>query len=73
MLQPIYYVWLMLKETGATLLLPAESFDAKATISAMEENKVTALYGVPTMFLAQLERNLFELVACLQGCYTTAS
>lgn len=41
---------------GATLVLPAESFDATATLAAVEEHRCTALYGVPTMFITALER-----------------
>ncbi len=40
---------------GATMIFPAESFDAGATLKAIEQERATALYGVPTMFIAQLE------------------
>ncbi len=39
---------------GATMVIPAESFDPKATLDAVERERATALYGVPTMFIAQL-------------------
>lgn len=45
----------MLTWLGATLLLPSESFDPGATIKAILDYGATALYGVPTMFLAELE------------------
>lgn len=40
---------------GATLVVPYEYFDAEKTLDAIEMEKATALYGVPTMFIAQLE------------------
>ncbi|HEV3418462.1 MAG TPA: AMP-binding protein [Pirellulales bacterium] len=39
---------------GATMVVPAESFDVPATLAAIETERVTALYGVPTMFIAEL-------------------
>lgn len=40
---------------GASIVFPAEAFDPLATLKAVQEEKATALYGVPTMFLAELE------------------
>ena len=40
---------------GATMVYPAEGFDASATLAAVAEERCTALYGVPTMFIAQLD------------------
>ena len=40
---------------GATMVYPAEGFDAAATLAAVAEERCTALYGVPTMFIAQLD------------------
>ncbi|BCS28415.1 putative NRPS-like protein biosynthetic cluster [Aspergillus puulaauensis] len=40
---------------GASLLFPSESFNAEATLKAIVQHSATALYGVPTMFLAELE------------------
>jgi TBC1 domain family member 8/9 len=40
---------------GASIVFPAEAYDPKATLTAVQEEKATALYGVPTMFLAELE------------------
>ncbi|KAK0130304.1 hypothetical protein ONS96_000825 [Cadophora gregata f. sp. sojae] len=40
---------------GACVVLPAEAFDARAVLRSIEQDKPTALYGVPTMFLAELE------------------
>jgi fatty-acyl-CoA synthase len=52
---------------GAAMVFPAESFQPGATLAAIEEERCTAIYGVPTMFIAQLEhedypkRNLSSL------------
>src|SRR5262249_26879278 len=46
--------------TGAAMILPAPQFDARATLEAIERERATALYGVPTMFIAQLEHPDFE-------------
>ncbi|EXJ93104.1 hypothetical protein A1O3_01660 [Capronia epimyces CBS 606.96] len=40
---------------GSAILFPKEAFDPTATLKAVQEDKATALYGVPTMFLAELE------------------
>jgi len=39
---------------GAAMVLPADAFDAGATLAAVTGERCTSLYGVPTMFLAQL-------------------
>ena len=39
---------------GACIVIPAPAFDAGATLRAVEAERCTALYGVPTMFIAQL-------------------
>lgn len=39
---------------GAAMVIPAESFDPEATLQAIEAEKCTALYGVPTMFSAEI-------------------
>ncbi len=44
---------------GATMLVPAEHFDPEATLDCLEEERATAVYGVPTMFIAQLEHPSF--------------
>ena len=44
---------------GAAIVLPAESFDAEATLRAIDRNRCTSIYGVPTMFIAQLEHASF--------------
>ena len=40
---------------GAAMVFPGESFDPAATLAALSSEKCTALYGVPTMFVAMLE------------------
>jgi fatty-acyl-CoA synthase len=40
---------------GATMVVPAEGFDPLATMEAAQEERCTALYGVPTMFIAELD------------------
>ncbi|KAJ5176689.1 uncharacterized protein N7482_002566 [Penicillium canariense] len=40
---------------GSTIVFPSESFNACAALKAVQEEKCTALYGVPTMFLEELE------------------
>jgi len=37
---------------GATMVIPAPGFDPGATLLAIEQERCTALYGVPTMFIA---------------------
>jgi fatty-acyl-CoA synthase len=44
---------------GAGMVFPGESFDAEATLTAVERYKCTALHGVPTMFVAELEHANF--------------
>ncbi len=40
---------------GATMVYPGEAFDPPATLETVAEEKCTALYGVPTMFIAMLD------------------
>ncbi|WEW55930.1 hypothetical protein PRK78_001365 [Emydomyces testavorans] len=40
---------------GSAIVFPSESFNAIATLKAVQEEKCTALYGVPTMFVEELE------------------
>ena len=39
---------------GSAIVFPSEAFDPLATLKSVQEEKCTALYGVPTMFLAEL-------------------
>ncbi|QJQ98939.1 AMP-binding protein [Halomonas sp. PGE1] len=45
---------------GATMIYPGDGFDPEATLRAVSEEKATTLYGVPTMFIAELELPNFE-------------
>jgi fatty-acyl-CoA synthase len=45
--------------SGACVVVPAEGFDALATLEAVAEERCTSLYGVPTMFIAELEHPRF--------------
>ena len=45
--------------TGAPMILPSAAFDAGATLEAIAEERATVIYGVPTMFIAQLEHPAF--------------
>ena len=40
---------------GATMVFPSEGFNPRHTLSAIEAESLTSIYGVPTMFIAQLE------------------
>jgi fatty-acyl-CoA synthase len=40
---------------GACIVVPAESFDPVATMRTAQDERCTSLYGVPTMFMAELE------------------
>jgi fatty-acyl-CoA synthase len=40
---------------GACMVVPAPSFDAGATLEAVAAERCTSLYGVPTMFIAELD------------------
>ncbi|MFR0356288.1 AMP-binding protein [Streptomyces sediminimaris] len=39
---------------GACIVIPAPSFEPKATLDAVQQERCTSLYGVPTMFIAEL-------------------
>ena len=40
---------------GAAMVFPSEGFDPLATIEAVEAERCTAVYGVPTMFIAEMD------------------
>jgi len=44
---------------AATMVYPGESFESSATLAAIEAEKCDVLYGVPTMFIAQLNHPEF--------------
>ncbi len=39
---------------GACIVIPSPSFDPAATLRAVQDERCTSLYGVPTMFIAEL-------------------
>ncbi len=45
---------------GATIVVPAPAFDPVATLEAVEAERCTSLYGVPTMFIAELDLPNFD-------------
>ncbi len=45
---------------GATMVIPADSFEPGHVLETIEAERCTALYGVPTMFIAELAHPEFE-------------
>src|SRR3954468_23628954 len=45
---------------GSCIVIPAPGFDAEATLRAVAVERCTSLYGVPTMFIAELEHPEFS-------------
>jgi fatty-acyl-CoA synthase len=45
---------------AATMVFPGEGFDPLVTLETVSEEKCTALYGVPTMFIAQMDHPRFS-------------
>jgi fatty-acyl-CoA synthase len=55
---------------GACMVYPAETFDPEATLEACAQERCTSLYGVPTMFIAELDHpklGMFDLSALRTG------
>lgn len=44
---------------GATMVIPGEFFDPDVTLRTVQEERCTSLYGVPAMFIAELEHPSF--------------
>ena len=63
---PFYHCFGMVMGTlgcvvhGATIVVPGEGFEPEATLRAVHEERCTALYGVPTMFVAEMALPNFE-------------
>ncbi len=63
---PFYHCFGMVVSTlgclthGATLIIPAPHFEAGAVLSAIDAERCTAVHGVPTMFVAELEHPDFD-------------
>src|SRR6202042_1989235 len=56
---------------GACVVIPAPGFDAAATLRAVQDERCTSLYGVPTMFIAELALHDFadyDLSSLRTGC-----
>ncbi|WP_310962339.1 AMP-binding protein [Nocardioides terrisoli] len=56
---------------GATMVIPAPGFDPELTLRAVEDEKCTAVYGVPTMFIAMQNHPKFadfDLSTLRTGC-----
>jgi len=56
--------------SGCALILPNEAFDPRAVLAAVEAERATAIYGVPTMFIAELrhpEFSRFDLTSLRTG------
>lgn len=47
---------------GSALVLPHEIFNVKATLQCIEKYKCTAIYGVPTMFVTEMESKEFDSI-----------
>jgi fatty-acyl-CoA synthase len=45
---------------GACMVIPAPSFEPEATLRAVADERCTSLYGVPTMFIAELDHPDFD-------------
>jgi fatty-acyl-CoA synthase len=45
---------------GATMVIPSDAFDPTRVLETIEAERCTALYGVPTMFIAELAHPEFE-------------
>lgn len=45
--------------SGAAIILPAAAFDAGVTLATIQEERATAVYGVPAMFIAELNHPSF--------------
>jgi fatty-acyl-CoA synthase len=45
---------------GSCMVIPAAAFEPEATLRAVQDERCTSLYGVPTMFIAELELPDFD-------------
>ncbi|WP_353227166.1 AMP-binding protein [Pseudomonas qingdaonensis] len=61
---------------GSTMIYPGDAFDPLSTLRAVAEERATALYGVPTMFIAELDhpqRHEFDLSSLRTGIMAGAT
>ena len=49
---------------GACMVIPAPTFDPVATLRAVQAERCTSLYGVPTMFIAELSARTSPTTTC---------
>ena len=55
---------------GATMVIPSDAFEPEAVLATIEAERCTSLYGVPTMFIAELAHpdfNRFDLSSLRTG------
>ncbi len=45
---------------GSCMVVPGEIFEPESVMQAVQDEKCTSLYGVPTMFIAELEHSSFS-------------
>jgi len=73
---PLYHCFAMVignlccTSHGACMVFPSEGFDALKVLEAVEKEQCTSLYGVPTMFIAELQLpgfNQFNLSSLRTG------
>jgi fatty-acyl-CoA synthase len=50
--------------SGAAMVVPAARYDALATLEAIQAERATVIYGVPAMFIAELEHPRFRDFDC---------
>jgi fatty-acyl-CoA synthase len=48
--------------SGAAMIFPAQAFDAETVLKTIEQERCTAVHGVPTMFLAMLDYPAFASI-----------
>ncbi len=74
---PLYHCFGMVMGTlgcvtkGAAMVFPGEGFEPGTTLKAIQDERCTALFGVPTMFVAELEHPdfaAFDLTSLRTGC-----
>ncbi len=61
---------------AACMVFPNDGFDPESTLRAIDEEKCTSLYGVPTMFIAELDHPQFkkyDMSSLRTGCMAGAS
>jgi fatty-acyl-CoA synthase len=61
---------------GACMVFPNDGFDPESTLKAIAEEKCTALFGVPTMFIAELDHpgfSKYDMSSLRTGCMAGAS